>query len=99
MFGIDLFGYNRKSCFEGGFMHQELNAIVLPNGSMEMEWTDIGEQLSKSQNLLQQEIYRRFVLDAETAFLFLGFCDRTVPYPRLSNSGENLQACSLKSLG
>lgn len=60
-------------------MHQELNAIVLPNGSIDMEWADTGEEISKSQNLLQQEIHRRFVSDPETAFLFLGFCDRSVP--------------------
>ncbi len=44
-----------------------------------MEWTDTGEQISKSSHLLQQEIYRRFTSDPETALLFLGFCDRTVP--------------------
>src|SRR4030067_589252 len=60
-------------------MYQELNAIVLPGGTMNMEWTDTGEQISKSSHLLQQEIYRRFTSDSETALLFLGFCDRTVP--------------------
>jgi non-specific serine/threonine protein kinase len=60
-------------------MYQELNAIVMPNGSIQMEWIDAGEQISKSQHLLQQEIYRRFASDTETAFLFLGFCDRTIP--------------------
>lgn len=60
-------------------MYQELNAIVLPGGTMHMEWTDTGEQISKSSHLLQQEIYRRFTSDPETALLFLGFCDRTVP--------------------
>jgi SNF2 family DNA or RNA helicase len=60
-------------------MYQELNAIVMPNGSIQMEWIDAGEQISKSQHLLQQEIYRRFASDPETAFLFLGFCDRTIP--------------------
>ncbi len=60
-------------------MYQELNAIVLLNGSMHMEWTDTGEHISKSSHLLQQEIHRRFTSDSETALLFLGFCDRTVP--------------------
>src|SRR4030067_347493 len=60
-------------------MYQELNAIVLPGGTMNMEWTDTGEQISKSSHLLQQEIYRRFTSDSETALLFLGFCDRAVP--------------------
>ncbi len=60
-------------------MYQELNAIVMPNSSIQMEWIDAGEQISKSQHLLQQEIYRRFASDPETVFLFLGFCDRTTP--------------------
>jgi len=60
-------------------MYQELNAVVMPNGSIQMEWIDAGEQISKSRHLLQQEIYRRFASDPETAFLFLGFCDRTIP--------------------
>lgn len=60
-------------------MYQELNAIILPNGSVQMEWRVAGEQISKSGQLLQQEIFRRFATDPETAFLFIGFCDRTIP--------------------
>lgn len=60
-------------------MYQELNAIVLPNGSIQMEWSDTGEHVSKSSQLLQQEIDRRFSSDSTSAFLFLGFCDRAVP--------------------
>ncbi|HZV47673.1 MAG TPA: hypothetical protein VFG06_10060, partial [Thermodesulfovibrionales bacterium] len=60
-------------------MHQELNAVVMPNGSIQMEWTDAGERINRSQHLLQQEIFKRFVSDSESAFLFLGFCDRTIP--------------------
>ena len=60
-------------------MYQELNAVVMPNGSIQMEWTDTGESINRSQHLLQQEIFKRFVSDSESAFLFLGFCDRTIP--------------------
>ena len=60
-------------------MYQELNAVVMPNGSIQMEWTDAGERINRSQHLLQQEIFKRFVPDSESAFLFLGFCDRTIP--------------------
>jgi hypothetical protein len=35
--------YNKKSVLKGGFMYQELNAVVMPNGSIQMEWTDAGE--------------------------------------------------------
>ncbi|MEW6586178.1 MAG: hypothetical protein AB1442_11285 [Nitrospirota bacterium] len=58
---------------------QELNAVVMPNGSIQMEWTDTGEQINKNRHLLQREIYRRFVSDSEAGLLFLGFCDRTIP--------------------
>lgn len=60
-------------------MYQELNAVIMPNGSIQMEWTDAGERINRSQHLLQQELFKRFVSDSESAFLFLGFCDRTVP--------------------
>jgi hypothetical protein len=60
-------------------VYQELNAVVMPNGSFQMEWTNVGEKINRSQHLLQQEIFKRFVSDSESAFLFLGFCDRTIP--------------------
>ena len=52
----------------------------MPNGSIQMEWTDAGERINRSQHRLQQEIFRRFVSDPSSAFLFLGFCDRTIPF-------------------
>lgn len=60
-------------------MYQELNAVIMPNGSIQLEWTNAGEKINRSQHLLQQEIFKRFASDPETAFLFLGFCDRTIP--------------------
>ena len=60
-------------------MYQELNAVVMPNGSIQMEWTNAGEKINRNQHLLQQEIFKRFVSDSESVFLFLGFCDRTIP--------------------
>ncbi len=60
-------------------MHKELNAVVMPNGSIQMEWTDTEEQISRSRHLLQQEIYRRFSSYPEAALLFLGFCDKAIP--------------------
>jgi hypothetical protein len=48
-------------------VYQELNAVVMPNGSIQMEWTNIGEKINRSQHLLQQEIFKRFVSDSESA--------------------------------
>ncbi|MCL4492761.1 MAG: DEAD/DEAH box helicase, partial [Nitrospirae bacterium] len=60
-------------------MYQELQAAVMPNGSILLEWADTEERINKSRHLLQQEIHTRFSSDPETAFLFLGFCDKSIP--------------------
>ncbi len=64
-------------------MNSELNAIVMPNGRLHLEWTETKERISKSTALLQEEIYRRFRSDTDSWLLFSGFCDRQV---RLSPS-------------
>ncbi|MCK4390005.1 MAG: DEAD/DEAH box helicase [Desulfobacterales bacterium] len=57
---------------------QELNAVVMPNGSLQLEWADTEETVSKSSKLLQEEIHNRFISEPDSWFLFLGFCDRKV---------------------
>ena len=60
-------------------MNQELNVVVMPNGTLQLEWTDTQEAITKSSALLQDEIRNRFNEDADLWLLFLGFCDGTVP--------------------
>jgi len=62
-------------------INRELIAVVMPNGSLELEWTDAQEAIIQSSRLLQEEIYRRFSrnTDSYSWLLFLGFCDRGVP--------------------
>lgn len=60
-------------------MNQELNVVVMPNGSLQLEWTDTEETINKSAGLLQDEIYNRFVFEPVSWLLFLGFCDKNVP--------------------
>jgi len=60
-------------------MDFELNAVVMPNGVLQLEWNEIAEQISKSQQLLQKEIYRRFKTDFKSFLLFLGFSDPSIP--------------------
>ena len=55
---------------------QELISIIMPTGSIQLEWNLISEPLSKNSYLLQQEIYQRFVSDKGDWLLYLGFCDR-----------------------
>jgi len=59
-------------------MNQELNVVVMPNGSLQLEWTDTQKNRNKSSMLLQEEIYKRFSGDADSWLLFLGFCDHQV---------------------
>ncbi|MEE8551907.1 MAG: DEAD/DEAH box helicase [Desulfobacterales bacterium] len=59
-------------------MNQELNVVVMPNGSLQLEWTDTEEVINKSSRLLQQEIYKRFSANNDSWLLFLGFCDHQV---------------------
>ena len=60
-------------------MNQELNVVVMPGGSLQLEWADTEETISKSAGLLQDEIHNRFVFEPASWLLFLGFCDNTVP--------------------
>jgi len=59
-------------------MNQELNVVVMPNGSLQLEWTDTEDTINKSSRLLQEEIYKRFEVDNDSWLLFLGFCDHQV---------------------
>lgn len=56
-------------------INQELNVFVMPNGSLQLEWTDTQDVINKSSSLLKEEIYKRFSTDADSWLLFLGFCD------------------------
>jgi superfamily II DNA or RNA helicase len=59
-------------------MNRELIVVVMPNGSLQLEWTDAEENINKSGKLLQEEIYKRFISDPDSCLLFLGFCDKRV---------------------
>ena len=64
-------------------MDQELVVVILPNGTIQLEWVDSRDKINKSARILQKEIFRRFQQDFSSCMLFLGFCDKTV---RLSSS-------------
>ncbi len=58
---------------------KELNVVIMPGGSLQLEWADTQNSVNRSSHLLQKEIYRRFTDDVESWLLFLGFCDQQVP--------------------
>ncbi len=60
-------------------MSQELTAVVMPNGTIQLEWIDSDTKTDKSKQILQKEIYKRFQEDIFSALLFLGLSDKKIP--------------------
>jgi len=60
-------------------LNQELLSVILPHGAIRLEWAEVQEKVSKDQDVLQREISRRFNDNPDSSFLFLGFCNRSVP--------------------
>jgi len=58
--------------------NQELSIVVMPDSSLHFEWNESKESFDKNTLLLQQEIFIRYEADEDKAFLFMGFCDRTI---------------------
>ena len=46
-------------------LNRELNIVVMPSGILQTEWVETKENINKSSLLLQEEIFNRFVADAE----------------------------------
>ena len=61
-------------------IHRELNVAVLPSGSLQLEWTDTEDTVSKSQKLLEEEVHSRFVSDTDGWLLFLCFSKEIKKY-------------------
>ncbi|RPH48051.1 MAG: DEAD/DEAH box helicase [Desulfobacteraceae bacterium] len=59
-------------------MNQELNVVVMPNGSLQLEWNITEELIDKSTCLLQEEIHQRYTADENDWLLFIGFCDKQI---------------------
>jgi len=59
-------------------MNQELISVILPSGLIQLEWTSTKENVNKSTQILQKEIFKRFQDNFDACLLFLGFCDKSV---------------------
>ena len=59
-------------------LNQDLDAVVMPGGSLRLEWSGAGEAVSKSTSLLQERIYKRFVSEPDSWLLYLGYGDQKV---------------------
>ena len=62
-------------------MTQELNLVILPNGTLHLEWMDTRDAITKSSGLLQKEIFERFADNTDLWLLFLGFSDPQISLP------------------
>ncbi len=60
-------------------INQELNVVVMPNRSLQLEWTDVGDGINQSSRLIQDEIWKRFISKDDSWLLMLGFSDQQVP--------------------
>ena len=65
--------------------HQALEATILPNGALLLEFVDATERFGESSRQMQRDIFRRYNTEPETWLLLLGFGNRQI---RLSPSLE-----------
>ena len=59
-------------------VNQDLRVVIMPVGSIRLEWADAEDRIDKSRDLLQREIFKRFSEDPDTAYLYLTFCNQSV---------------------
>ena len=62
-------------------LNLELNLVILPNGTLHLEWMDTRDTIPESSRVLQNEIHTRFSDKSDLWLLFLGFSDPQIPLP------------------
>ena len=77
---------------------RELNLVILPNGTLHLEWMDTEDAITKSSRLLQKEIYERFSDKTDLWLLFLGFSDSQVLLPPSLDYWRNFSGSFAKKL-
>lgn len=55
---------------------RELIAMLEPNGRFNLDWQETEKQMDRSQIDFQEELYKRFLQNADAALLFLGFSEQ-----------------------
>ena len=62
--------------------NNELSAVLMPDGSIQLEWTPpAADGLNHSSQAMQDEIFARSTQEPEDWLFFLGFCSQSVPLP------------------
>lgn len=57
-----------------------MNIVVMPNGSLRLEYEKTPETLPKNVQRIQKEIYARFLDKNDHWLFFLGFCDKAISF-------------------
>ncbi|MFZ3130938.1 MAG: DEAD/DEAH box helicase [Desulfosporosinus sp.] len=57
---------------------KELIVIIQPDGLFELDWRITEDKMESSQCDFQEEVYRRYRVNAQEALLLLGFSERTL---------------------
>ena len=59
--------------------HAELEAVVLPDGTLQLEWIGSSGKLSNATDILQNTIFEKYSTEPDNWLLYLGFCRRSTP--------------------
>ena len=62
-------------------MKQELHVVVMPDGSLQPEWSETSSYITQSSERMQAEIFRHFSDSPVSWLLFIGFCDPHIALP------------------
>ena len=56
-----------------------LVAVLMPDGTISLEWEEGGSAIGNGRKDFQKEIYRRYLSQDDSWLLFLGFSDPATP--------------------
>ena len=59
--------------------HAELEAVVLPDGTIQLEWIESPTKLSNAADILQNAIFQQYSAEPDDWLLYLGFCRKSTP--------------------
>jgi non-specific serine/threonine protein kinase len=58
--------------------HDQLDAVMMPDGTIQLEWVPASGRIQKQSELLQNEIHALYSSDPDNWFFYLGFCNKKI---------------------
>ncbi len=58
--------------------YDELQAVLMPDGTLQLEWMSVAGRINRQQGILQNEIYGQYSAVPGSWFFFLGFCNKKI---------------------